>query len=475
MKKIQKLAIIRGNFSQLMDKYQGKKLKRYIIQDLKSWATSAEHLPLLLRGARQVGKTFVIEQLGNEYFKNFLNINFELEPEYIECFHSLKPNEIINALQAMSRQPIIPGETLVFFDEIQNCPAAIMALRYFKEQLPELHLIGAGSLLEFALTEKNFSMPVGRVQFIYLKPLSFQEFLQAQNYDILLTELKTCTFEKPLSALFHQQLLKLVKLYILIGGMPAAIQAYLNTNDFLSVQRMQTVIMSTYRNDFGKYAKTTQHKYLQKIFQQSASIIGQQIKYSKIDPDMRSRDLKQAIELLTQTGVIQPILATAASGIPLAALSNEKKFKLLFLDVGLITRNAGLTANEILNENIVLVNQGALAEQFVGQELLAYADCYEDEKLYFWSRESRGSSAEVGYIISHQGRIIPIEVKAGSTGHLKSLHMLLAEKKLSCGVRISEQPLQCNNNIISLPFYLIGEIYRLWDSVEDLNISHKRL
>jgi predicted AAA+ superfamily ATPase len=421
-------------------------------------------MPLLLRGARQVGKTFIVEYLGKNYFKHFVNINFELEPEYNDCFQTLKPEEIINSISALSRQSITPGETLLFFDEIQNCPKAIMALRYFKEKLPELHIIGAGSLLEFALTDENFSMPVGRVQFIYLKPLSFQEFLQAEGYDDLLKTIKTCTIKNSIPAVLHEKLLSLVKQYLIIGGMPADIQTYIDTQDYLQVERMQTIIMSTYRNDFGKYAKINKHPYLQAVFRKNAGLIGERIKYKHIESEARSRDLKQAIELLTRAGIIYPVISTAASGLPLSALSDDKKFKLLFLDVGLVTRHSGLTANDILNKEMTLVNQGALTEQFVGQELLAYQNCYDEPELYFWARDAKGSSAEVDYVLTYHSTIIPIEVKSGSTGHLKSLHSMLQEKRLPIGVRVSEQPLQKIDKIISVPFYLIGELKRLLTS-----------
>ncbi len=416
---------------------------------------------MLLRGARQVGKTFAIEQLANSRFSHFININFELEPEYCHCFVSLKPEDIINSIQTLCRQKIIPGTTLLFLDEIQNCPRAIMALRYFKEQMPNLHIIGAGSLLEFALNDEDFSMPVGRVQFIYLKPLSFQEFLQAQEFDDLLAATKNCTPAKPLSLIFHQKLLKLTHEYLVTGGMPAAVQSYLETRDFLQTQRMQTVIMSTYRNDFGKYAKLSRHKYLLKIFNQTPGLAGQQIKYSRIDPEMRSRDLKQAIENLTQAGIIQPVFATSASGLPLSALVNEKKFKLLFLDVGLLNRNAGVGVNELLNKDILLINQGAIAEQLVGQELTAYQDCYDEAKLHYWCRDVKGSLAEVDYIININSQIVPIEVKSGKSGRLKSLQLMMKEKNLPLGIRISQHALQFHDKLLSIPFYLIGELKRL--------------
>ena len=434
-------------------------MKRAIFQDLKQWAESPHLMPLLLRGARQVGKTFIVEKFAQTHFKEFVNINFELEPEYSQCFETLKPNEIINAIQALKRQLIVPGQTLLFLDEIQNCPRAIMALRYFKEKIPNLHIIGAGSLLEFVLNYENFTMPVGRVQYIYLKPLSFQEFLQASGYEHLLENIRSCTFEKPLATALHQQALKLLREYLIIGGMPAAVQTYLDTHDYLQTQRIQTAILATYRNDFGKYAKLAHHKYLQVIFNKTPGLIGQQIKYSKVIPDLRSRDLKPIIESLIQAGIIQPVIS--ASGLPLSALTNEKKFKLLFLDIGLVNRSVGIAVNELLREDIILINQGAIAEQLVGQELLAYQDCYEEPTLFFWEREEKSSSAEVDYVITLDSKIIPIEVKAGSTGRLKSLQIMMTDKQLSLGVRISQQPLQLEKNILSIPMYMICELQRL--------------
>ncbi len=422
-------------------------------------------MPLLLRGARQVGKTFVVEQLAARRFRQFININFELEPEYCDCFQSFKPDDIINAIQAISRQKITAGDTLLFLDEIQNCPRAIMALRYFKEEMPDLHVIGAGSLLEFALNNENFSMPVGRVQFIYLKPLSFHEFLLALNYEDLIKAIKEITLTKPLPLALHQKLLTLTRQYLVTGGMPAAVQAYLQNPDFLQTQRIQTAILSTYRHDFGKYARLTQHQYLQKVFTVAPGMIGQQIKYSHLDSQMRSRDLKQAIEHLRMAGLIQPLPATAASGLPLSALVNEKKFKWLFLDVGLVVRSTGISPNELLREDINLINRGAIAEQLVGQELLAYQDFYEEPQLYYWSREERGSLAEVDFVTHLDSKIIPIEVKSGSKGHMKSLQLMLKEKNLPLGIRVFQLPAQYHQQILSIPFYLISELKRLIQSL----------
>lgn len=436
-------------------------MERKLFQELLAWKDRPGRMPLLLRGARQVGKTYLVEQLADRYFQDFHSINFELEPEYEQCFESLDPQKIVMSIAGLSGQQIIAGKSLLFLDEIQNCPRAIMALRYFKEKMPELHVIGAGSLLEFTLRSDDFSMPVGRVEYLYLKPLSFREFLKATQHDVLCEAMTTCTIEKPISPAFHEKLLTLARDYTLVGGMPAAVSQYLISHDYAMAHHQQTVILSTYRDDFGKYAKTSDHKYLQKVFSQAPAIAGQQIQYSKIDPEFRSRDLKRAIHELSYAGVISTVYSTAASGLPLSALINEKKFKLLFLDIGLMNRTMRLTVNDLQNKDIIVVNRGAVAEQWVGQELLAYADPKEASEIHYWSRDKRGSKAEVDYVIAIDGSIIPIEVKAGVTGNLKSLHLLMKERGLDLGIRISQQPLGKNKNIVSIPLYLISELKRL--------------
>lgn len=436
-------------------------MQREALDALKRWKDAEVHLPLLMRGARQVGKTYLIEALGAECFDNVLSINFELEPEYIDCFTSLEPDSIINQLSILKRQNIVAGKTLLFLDEIQECPRAIMALRYFKEKMPDLHVIGAGSLLEFALQEQDFRMPVGRVQYFYLRPLSFREYLRALGEAQLITFLSNVHSHEIIPIAIHQRLLYLVREYMTIGGMPAAIQSYLAQKNLLQCQEMQTVLLSTYRNDFGKYATQSQHKYLQKAFVRAPSLIGEQIKYVRIDPDMRSRDLKRAIEDLSLAGVLYPIYASKASGVPLHALLDEYKFKLLFLDVGLVKRANYLDINLLSENNLYLIDAGAMAEQFVGQEIIAYQNPLEENALYYWSRDAKSSQAEIDYLFTIGSHLVPIEVKSGKTGRMKSLQVFMAEKNCSLGVRISQSPLGLDKNVFSVPFYLIGELRRL--------------
>ncbi|OGT47179.1 MAG: hypothetical protein A3F17_01245, partial [Gammaproteobacteria bacterium RIFCSPHIGHO2_12_FULL_41_15] len=403
---------------------------------------------------------YLIEHFGKQYYSTTITINFELQPEYKDCFHSLQPETILNQLEGLLGTPIHREQSLLFLDEIQECPRAIMALRYFKEQMPKLAVIAAGSLLEFALRDENFRMPVGRVEFAYLKPLSFYEYLQARGYETLLTLLRNTSLTQPPTSVIHKKLLELVKEYTLVGGMPAAVNAFLQTGRYQDCQHMQTVILSTYRNDFGKYANQAHHKYLQKVFTQTPGLVGKSIKYTQFDQEMRSRDLKTAIQNLTDAGILYRVIATAASGLPLNIHSNDKLFKLLLLDVGLVSRAMGIGVHELVG-NTLLLNKGAITEQWVGQELLAYRDPSEETDLFYWCRNKPGSQAEVDYVIHADSHIIPIEVKTGATGQLKSLQLFLKEKNIPVGVRISQHPLSTVDQIMSVPFYLISEIPRL--------------
>lgn len=437
-------------------------MKRKISQKLYQWRDDPQRLPLLLRGARQVGKTYIVDVFGREAFANFVTINFEFEPQYKNCFRQLDPYKITEEIALLSGQTITPGQTLLFLDEIQDCPNAIMALRYFKEKMPKLHVIGAGSLLEFALDAEQFRMPVGRVQFAYLKPLSFMEYLQnhptfSQLHDFCQTVDRNTT----ISEAIHQQLLQLVKEYSVVGGMPAVVNHYFTNKDLNICQEQQGALLQGYQHDFGKYASKTNHKYLQAVFNKTPGLVGQCIKYVKISADYRARELKQALADLEKAGLIYPVYATAGSGLPLNALTNEKKFKLIFLDVGLVKKASSLGADVLMQPDLLLVNQGALAEQFVGQELLAYQAYFEPPQVYYWTRESRSSMAEIDFLVTIANQIVPIEVKSGITGRLKSLRLFLKEKKLQHGVRISQNPLSHDGTILSVPLYLISQLPQL--------------
>ena len=442
-------------------------MKRDLERELFSWKERKDRLPLLLRGARQVGKSYIVEEFGKKAFKNLVVVNFEFRPELKQCFAALDPIEIINKLQLLMGVTIEAETTLLFLDEIQECPNAIMALRYFKEKYNRLAVIGAGSLMEFTLNSPDFKMPVGRIQFIYLEPLSFGEFLTASGNERLRHYLREIRLNSIFDDALHQKLMDLLRIYLIVGGMPAVVKEYLENRNFLNCQRIQNSLLQTYRSDFGKYAKTSAHKYLQKVFDEAPRLVGSRVKYSNIDPASKSRDIKQALNLLKLAGIVRPVYATAASGLPLGAQANETKLKLNFLDVGLMQNACGLQTELTLTNDFIQINAGAVTEQFIGQELTAYFDSYLEHNLFFWARDKKSSSAEVDYVVVVDSLILPVEVKAGKTGTLKSLKLFIEEKKVSFGIRFSQEKLSLYDKVLTLPLYMAEQMRRLAQEAEN--------
>src|SRR3989304_5759059 len=440
-------------------------MRRDIEKELILWKAQKEKYPLIIRGARQVGKSYLVETVGKTHFQNNVVVNLEFQPQLKDCFKSLVPSEIINKLQLLLGVQIKEDHPLLFLDEIQECPQAIMSLRYFKEKMPKLPVIAAGSLLEFAMRSPDFKMPVGRVHFLYLEPLSFSEYLDATGNQNLRNFLSEVKLADSIDDVIHKRLLELLRTYIIVGGMPAALTEYLSSEALMNRQRTQTGLLQTYRSDFGKYAKISQHKYLQKVFDSAPRLVGQRIKYSSIDADTRSRDLKNALNLLVLAGIIKPIYLTKASGLPLGAQINEQKFKLNFLDVGLMQNSCGLQGRLSVEEDFMQINAGSVAEQFVGQELAAYSDKHQQGSLYFWAREKKGSMAEVDYVINIGSNILPVEVKSGKEGRLKSLRMFIDEKKSKLGIRFSQDRLSYYDKILSIPLYMVEQMPRLAGSL----------
>lgn len=436
-------------------------MKRHIFNQLKAWANSPHRKPLLLRGARQVGKTYVVEQLGQQAFSSFVSINLEKQPELQQCFDTMKPAETIQSLQALININIIPGETLLFIDEIQAYPKAIAALRYFKEDMPALHVIAAGSLLEFALQREKISMPVGRVDYCYMQPCSFIEFLSAVQGDKMVEFLQSYQLTQTIPDAIHCKLLELFRLYMAVGGMPEAVAAFVEHKDFQLVKTIQRSIWETYRDDFGKYATSAEQKYIQIVYDKLPGSLGQQVTFSKIDADHKSRDLKQAMSLLEYAGILKRIFASSASGLPLSSTLNEKKFKLMGLDVGLMQARKPLPLSLITGTDFSSLDKGALAEQVVAQELLAYQHYQMPRELYFWARDKRGAQSEVDYVINIAEDILPIEVKAGSVGRMKSLQIFLEEKALHKGIVVSSEKVAVYDQFIKLPVYLLSQLERL--------------
>lgn len=434
-----------------------------IEEALADWKERGDRKPLLLRGARQIGKTFIVRKFGKEKFESFVEVNFEEMKEVKKAFEGdLTASLILRDLATRLNQPIIAGKTLLFLDEIQACPAALQSLRFFKEQVPDLHVIAAGSLLEFILGEDNFSFPVGRIENLHMYPLCFSEFLEAKGEHMALGWVKEATPQQPVGESTHLSLLRSIKEYFMVGGMPEAILAFGKNKIFEDLERIHHNLINTYENDLGKYPKSSQQKFMKLLFEAVPRLICQHFKYSKIQPHAQSRDYIESLEVLTRTGILHRVFANSASGLPLATQILEKKFKLLFIDIGLLPQPS---LSILDSDDLTLVNGGDLAEQFVGQELIAYAKPYKRPELYYWEREKQGSEAEVDFLTEIKGQIIPIEVKAGKKGRLRSLYQYMEEKKAPFGLRISQAPLSFSQNVLSVPFYMIQEIPRLVGSL----------
>ena len=431
-------------------------MKRDLINTLLEWSKSKDRKPILIRGARQVGKSWLIRELGKN-FSHYIELNFEENPSLESFFKgNLDPKEITTQLSNYLGIPIIPGKTLLFFDEIQACPRAITALRYFYEKMPDLHTIGAGSLIEFEL--QHISTPVGRIDNLYLYPMSFGEFLVAMGRENLRNQLKTNITQRLPDAL-HQQLLSFVRDYTIIGGMPAVIKKYIETQNVQECQKIQTGLIETFQKDFIKYAKRAQIKYLRLLFEAIPLQLGNKFTYSHISQEIKSREFSTALDLLEMAGVAHRVYYSSCAGIPLGAMVDLKKFKVMFFDIGLAQRILGIDIKPLfLTPDITPINKGALAELLVGLEFMAYSDPYQKAKLHYWQREKRGSQSEVDYVISLFNQIIPVEVKSGSHGRLYSLHRFIEEKKAKYGIKISKNTYTSLKKVIEVPFYGIESI-----------------
>ena len=306
--------------------------------------------------------------------------------------------------------PVIAGRTLLFFDEIQACIPAISSLRYFYEELPDLHIVAAGSLLEFALSELP-SFGVGRVRTLFVYPFSFDEFLNASGEKLLLTAKQNASIEKPLPEAIHGRLLKYLKRFLVLGGMPEVISNYIQGKDLQSCQRVLDDLIISLKADFIKYKKRVPILRLSEVFDSVVQQTGRKFVYSKAAMESNHKQIKEAIELLSMAGLVIPVTHSSSNGIPLGAECDQKKRKMLIFDTGIFQRLLGLNISEILFDNDVeIVNKGNIAELFVGLELIKSASCYQHHSLYYWQREALNSNAEVDYVIQLQEEIIPIEV-----------------------------------------------------------------
>ena len=432
---------------------------RSIDTELLAWKQSDGRKPLLLRGARQVGKSSAVRHLG-ETFRYFIEINLEKRLDVQRLFSdNMDIHQLCTQIGLIYQTPVVPGETLLFIDEIQESERAIASLRYFYEDYPELHVIAAGSLLEFALKDIP-SFGVGRIHSMYLYPFSFDEFLLAQGLQEQVAY-KREQAEKlaPLSEPLHEAMVAQLRSFYIVGGMPAVVATWVRTKDYRQCIMMQNDIIATYQDDFKKYRSRISPLLLSKVLKSVVLQAGNKFSYVKVG-EYEVKGLREALSLLCLAGIIHPVVHTAANGFPLGAEINPKYQKYLLLDVGLMQSMLDMHPEDVLLDNPVdFVNKGGLSEVFVGLEQIKYAPAWKKVELYYWQRMERNAQAEVDYVIGHQGHIVPVEVKASRSGSMQSLYRFLELKQSEYGIRTSLEPSAEYDKVRVYPLYALSAVF----------------
>ena len=418
--------------------------ERIIDRHLSEWAARPVRKPVLLRGARQVGKSTAIRHLG-ESFKYFVEINLEKQPDYIGLFKKdIDVKRIVPQMAAMCGTPIIANETLLFIDEIQESQEAIMALRYFKEDMPDLHVVAAGSLLEFVLDDIP-TFGVGRIHSMYMFPMTFDEFLQANGEQLLLDARRQANADSPLPTPLHDKLVGLVRTFMLVGGMPESVAKWAETHDYLQCQEVQDDIITGYEADFPKYKKKVDPQLLVATMRSAATQATNKFVYSQVAGGYKTAEVKKALDLLIKAGILIPVTHTDGNGLPLGDEADESYRKMLLLDTGLMLRLLNMSMGDIssITTHILtataadLVNKGPMAEMLAGLEELHYLSPNIRHDLFYWVRQAKNSLAEIDYLLSRDMKVLPLEVKAGVQGGMKSLWDFMRDKKLSQAIRCS--------------------------------------
>ena len=446
-------------------------MKRTVSKFLDQWLNDTYRKPLVLRGARQVGKTWLVRDLAQRHGLKLVELNMERRPELADHFRSNDPRRAVSDLSADLGVSISAENCLLFIDEVQATPQLLAFLRWFREEMPEMPVVAAGSLLDFALRQHAFSMPVGRISYCYLEPLSFYEFLDASGNELLKKTLIAAGESLDIAPRLHQRALELFSEYCLVGGLPEVVSDWLAKREDERRLQLQRDLITTYRDDFNKYRGRISSDVLRGVLDALPRQLGGRFVYSHVDGEAKHRDLKQALELLRLARICHRVEHTAANGLPLGAEANPGLFKVILVDVGLAAVQLGLSRLALRDlETIVWANKGGIAEQVVGQHLRCLSHAYEDPGLFYWQR-TEGRQAEIDYVIQHGSHIIPVEVKAGKAGSMKSLHAFMQSKQLSCAVRLDINPpssqtvdvmtttgQSVNYRLLSLPLYMVESI-----------------
>ncbi|MCF0262079.1 MAG: ATP-binding protein [Sphaerochaetaceae bacterium] len=441
-------------------------MKRKLLQELLNWIDKPRRKPLILRGARQTGKTYIIRQLAEASSRKLIEINFERNPEISELFKSNNPKKIISDLELLLNIEIDFEECLLFLDEVQDAAFILEKLRWFYEETPELPVVCAGSLLEFALEEFNDSLPVGRVTYMYLHPFSFIEFLWAVGEQKLASYLEDVRINLEMPEAIHNRCIELFRLYCIVGGMPDSINEWVQSKNLSSCIKIQKDIVVSYRDDFNKYRKGVAPDVMRNTMDSIPYQMGHNFVYSTVNREEKYQTIKNALDKLSKAGICKRIYHSSGNGIPLGAEKNDRIFKALFLDCGLALSILGLLPISIEQlENIIWSDKGAFAEQVSGQ-LLYSKHSIDDDDLFFWQQTGSGNG-EIDYLIQKDNEVLPVEVKSGVAGSMKSLHSFMESKKLKTAIRldlnkpsIQEVSVKTNQGkavsykLISLPLYM---------------------
>jgi len=425
-------------------------MKRTLYNDLLLWKNSRNRKPLLLQGARQVGKTFLVNEFGNNEYPDFVYLNFEQDPDLKSLFQgSLNPQHIINNISLYIGKKVVPDNTLIFFDEIQAVQEVLTSLKYFREQTPEYHIIAAGSLLGISVGKQR-SFPVGKVNFMTMFPMNFTEYLVAFGEELLADKLITTNSVEAFPNILHDKLLNHLKMYLFLGGMPEVLQDYLDHEDISSVRKIQVEVLEAFKRDFSKYTGAVQAIKTSELWQSIPYQLAKEnkkFKYSDVRKKARAANYEQTFEWLKKAGLIHIAYQVNTPKMPLPGFADYSKFKVYVLDTGLLGAMLNLTPDIILKPTDLFKEyKGAFIENFVATELIASGN----KDLFYWKSKS---DAEVDFIIQSGNEIFPVKVKSGLSRNLKSLRSYAQKYQPTFVIRISPRNFIEKNDFINLPLY----------------------
>lgn len=434
-------------------------MQRDFIQNLIEWKDSKRRKPLILTGVRQCGKTYLLKEFGSEYFDNFCYINFESAGKYSAIFeYDYDVKRILREIELSENVKITAGKTLLIFDEIQECPKAITSLKYFCENLQELHLVCAGSLLGVAIKKENISFPVGKVNRMQLYPMSFKEYLQAVGEGKYIELFNDWNINREIPELYTVPLERHLKNYYIVGGMPEAVKEFAESGDYAEVAKIQDEILSDYSDDFSKHAPISEIEKIRMIWDSIPKQLSKEnnkFVFSHVKEGKRAHELEAALQWLKNAGLVHLVELVQNAELPLSSNADSTYFKVYMADSGLLCRRLGLSYKNILEENTALSTfKGAITENYVLQELIV-----QNKVPYFWRS---GNTAELDFLFEEDGNVIPVEVKAATNTQAKSFKQFCKKYQNKTGFKLSLKNIAENDcegtNAVSLPLYLLWNI-----------------